>query len=62
MRFSGSQNGPFVPLISITYALKVHCHGRGRGFEPRRHRHHSKALRMMGDPKKDKGLRFDMVQ
>jgi hypothetical protein len=39
MRVSGSQNGPFVPLISITYALKVHCHGRGRGFEPRRPRH-----------------------
>ncbi len=30
MRVSGSQNGPFVPLISITYALKVHLRGRGR--------------------------------
>ncbi len=36
------------------------CHGRGRGFEPRRPRHHSKALRMMGDPPKRRGRGLDM--
>jgi hypothetical protein len=29
---------PFL-LISISYAFPVCCHGRGRGFEPRRPRH-----------------------
>ena len=38
------------------------CHGRGRGFEPRRPRHHSKALRMMGDPKKTKVAGLIWVQ
>jgi hypothetical protein len=41
-----------LPLFSVSYRFLPYCHGRGRGFEPRRPRHHSKALRMMGDPQK----------
>ncbi len=26
-------------LVSTSYALRISCHGRGRGFEPRRPRH-----------------------
>ena len=31
-------------VISISYMLLLPCHGRGRGFESRRPRHHSKGL------------------
>jgi hypothetical protein len=34
----GEGSHPF-PLIAISYEFPVHCHGRGRGFEPRRPRH-----------------------
>ena len=26
-------------MVIMSYGLPVHCHGRGRGFEPRRPRH-----------------------
>jgi hypothetical protein len=39
----GEGSHPF-PLIAISYEFPVHCHGRGRGFEPRRPRHISKGL------------------
>jgi hypothetical protein len=35
---SGCSNWPFVLLISISYARKICCHGRGRGFESSRQR------------------------
>jgi hypothetical protein len=30
---------PSVPMLSMGYDPKHFCHGRGRGFEPRRPRH-----------------------
>jgi hypothetical protein len=28
-----------LPLVSVSYGFPAHCHGRGRGFEPRRPLH-----------------------
>ena len=50
LRLSASRRKESGDVAQLVRALP--CHGRGRGFEPRRPRHHSKALRMMGDPKK----------
>jgi hypothetical protein len=56
---SFGESAPKVPFCVLgflcMFLILLHlpfCRGRGRGFEPRRPRHHSKVLRMMGDPKK----------
>ena len=38
------------------------CHGRGRGFEPRRPRHDSKGFRIMNDHKKKEVVGLIWVQ
>ena len=42
----GAERGHPFPLIPISYELPLGCHGRGRGFEPRRPRH--KPIRISG--------------
>ena len=39
-------------LFSISYRFPVPCHGRGRGFEPRRPRHKSKRFMADDSPRK----------
>ena len=41
---SGRSGSHPLRLVSTSYELRISCHGRGRGFEPRRPRHSSKAL------------------
>ncbi len=38
-RDSGRSGSHPLRLVSISYATRISCHGRGRGFEPRRPRH-----------------------
>jgi hypothetical protein len=45
---SGLQEWPSGLLISISYEILPCCHGRGRGFEPRRPRHNPKKLQGYG--------------
>ena len=35
----GAKMGHSCLLVAISYEFQVSCHGRGRGFEPRRPRH-----------------------
>ena len=54
------ESGVLIPNPKNAYSLP--CHGRGRGFEPRRPRHESKGFRFMGDPKKTEVLGLIWVQ
>ena len=51
MKDSGRLGSHPLRQVSISYATRISCHGRGRGFEPRRPRHQSKRVRSMADPK-----------
>ena len=53
-------NWLFGDVAQLVRALP--CHGRGRGFEPRRPRHDSKRFRIMRDPKKTEVVGLIWVQ